>query len=349
MKLLLDYLQKYYTPDMYPALESCMRQWRTSRPFAGKKVLDATPVFRNTMVKYAVLLAGGADLTVSVGRDIPCDRETADILPRFGIRVADDEILQEDFDVVADCAGRHCRVSSRYGYAELTRSGLEYYRECRQAVFSVDSGIVKQFETAFGTGESFFRAMRQLGYRDFSGKTVLIFGGGKVGRGVAFYALREGMNTIVADRRKVTVAPGAVVVDPADKVLMKKLIAGAWCIVSATGVIDALAEFAGEMQKSDAVIANMGVEDEFGSVMPRERVLNDKHPLNFILDEPTEIRYIDPSMALSNLALAGLLAGKFPSGINTPPRDMEMAVIADMRNGGMLDKEIDIVLKENSL
>ncbi len=52
-----------------------MTAWRQSRPLAGKSVLDATPVFRNTLCKYLALLAGGAQLSVYAHPDIPCDQE----------------------------------------------------------------------------------------------------------------------------------------------------------------------------------------------------------------------------------------------------------------------------------
>ena len=54
-----DYLGTFYRPAEHPALDAQLRLWRETRPFAGAKLLDGTPVFRNTMVKYLALLAGG--------------------------------------------------------------------------------------------------------------------------------------------------------------------------------------------------------------------------------------------------------------------------------------------------
>ena len=42
----------------------------------------------------------------------------------------------------------------------------------------------------------------------------------------------------------------------------------------------------------------MGVEDEYGETFPADRVLNGKRPLNFLLEEPTQLRYIDATFAL---------------------------------------------------
>ncbi len=345
MNKLEKFLAGFYSAADYPALAAQMRQWQHSRPLAGAKILDATPVFRNTMVKYAVLLTSGADLTVSVGREIPCDANILKLLPEFGIRVADKKILQEKFDAVADCAGRHTGVDSKCGYAELTRSGLEYYRDCRKPVFSVDSGIVKLFETQFGTGESFIRAMKQLGFRDFAGKKIIIFGGGKVGSGTAFYCALAGANTIIIDRSNITPPENTGFINSIDKNAVKKAVSEAWCIVSATGLAGVLAEYVPDILKSEALIANMGVEDEFGPKLPEDKVLNCKRPLNFMLDEPTEINYIDPSMALSNAGLLLLLQGKIPPGITLPPEELEMQIIEELRLSGKMDNEINAILK----
>ena len=73
-------------------------------------------------------------------------------------------------------------------------------------------------------------------------------------------------------------------------------------VVTATGRKDAAAPYAADLLAGHAVLANMGVEDEFGPDVPADRVLNAKAPLNFALPDPTRMRYIDPTMALHNLA-----------------------------------------------
>ena len=146
----------------------------------------------------------------------------------FGIRVADDKILKENFDAVADCAGRHIQVKSRCGYAELTRSGLEYYKNSDAPVFSVDSGILKRFETTLGTGESFVRAMNYLNYTDFDGKNILIFGGGKVGCGTAYFSAKAGARVFIADMAKIPPPPQVGLIDAGDHEAVFRAIKDAW-------------------------------------------------------------------------------------------------------------------------
>ena len=343
---LFEYIAGFYLPEEYPALAAQAERWRKSRPLAGKRIFDATPVFRNTMVKYYALLCAGAEVTAAVGKNIPCDVEICRILPQFGIRVADAGIERETFDVVADCAASSRQVKSRSGYVELTRSGLEYYRNWKQPVFSADSGVLKKLETILGTGEGFLRAMRQLKYDSFSGKKVLIFGGGKVGRGVAMYAELAGAQVTVADMKRVTLPPRTAYLDAADHAKVEAAIRDAWCIVSVTGVAGALAPFAPALAESGAVIANMGVEDEFGVELPASRVLNDKHPLNFILDEPTHLKYIDATMALNNCGIEKLLFETLPCGINFPSRELERSIVQDIKNGGIIAAEMEFITSE---
>ena len=62
---ILEHIRNIYATRDYPALSGELEEWRRSRPFAGAKLLDATPVFTNTLVKYLPLLAGGAEIPLS--------------------------------------------------------------------------------------------------------------------------------------------------------------------------------------------------------------------------------------------------------------------------------------------
>ena len=188
-----------WDPDEYPALAAQADTWMVDRPLAGVRVLDATPVYANTMVKYAALLAGGAQVTVGAPTGIPADADVLRRLPDFGIAVATSADLERTYDVVLDCAGAHAGVASRFGYAELTRSGLERYAGCPQPVVMVDSGLVKQIETTLGTGDGFLRAMVQLGHPVRARAPVVVLGGGKVGFGVAAACRRAGATVTVVD------------------------------------------------------------------------------------------------------------------------------------------------------
>ncbi len=336
-------LRKVYRPDEFPALAEQIREWRAARPLAGRKVFDATPVFRNTMMKYVALLAAGAELTVGYGRGIPYDPETVERLRKFGVRVADSSAFDESCDVVLDCAGANADVKSKYGYVELTRSGMYRYRDCTQPVFLADDGRIKEIETALGTGDGFRRGMAHFGHGDFSGRNIVVFGCGKVGSGIVMYATGGGAKvTVIDDASRVKPPFGAAIVDLNDRDGIDRAVRDAWCVVSATGIRGALAgKFdLAALAACPALIANMGVEDEFGPEIPAERVLNAKEPLNFVLEEPTHMKYIDPTMALDNYGAMELLTRTLSPGLNRPSKLLEDKILNTVRASGSVAPEL---------
>ena len=78
----------------------------------------------------------------------------------------------------------------------------------------------------------------------------------------------------------------------------------------------------------------MGVEDEFGEAIPAEMVLNGKSALNFMLEEPTHLKFIDATMALHNLGALHLVENKDLSGVILPPEQMEQGVLDTTRKFG---------------
>jgi adenosylhomocysteinase len=80
-----EVINEAYDPREYPALSLLADYWISLRPFEGVKVLAATPIFRNTLVQYQALLAGGADLYVGYasgknGAAMPCDKKIVSLI-----------------------------------------------------------------------------------------------------------------------------------------------------------------------------------------------------------------------------------------------------------------------------
>ena len=391
LTILSSVLDEAYLPNEYPALAALEAEWTVKRPFKGLRVLVATPIYRNTMMQYCVLLAGGAELLVGIsGMN---DGEIVKFLKDNGIPVVTpEEMLKaesrgEFVDLVLDCAGPFAGLHPKIGFVELTRSGVQYYKDAKKPVFVADSGIVKRIETSLGTGDGYFRALEQLGFGkksensevDFEGKRLLVFGSGKVGSGIALQGVRRGCQvTVVTDlsssRSGAEVADlssekmpagdfssmlwqnGVQIVDCHDYDDVASQIYAADFVVTATGIQNALdvAELQEALLATPAVLANMGVEDEYGAAIPAERVLNNKGPLNFILEEPTHLKYIDTSLAL-HAALAELLvresAGNSQSdsegtaseemmGLRYPPQEIEQRLLSIAIQDGVVGPEI---------
>ena len=374
-----------YGEREYPALLALAREWAQVRPFDGLRVLAATPVFRKTLLQYRALLAGGADLVVGVagsdvgdgpssGAEMPCAPGIVEVLRGNGIPVIG---LQEafaleaagrGFDLVLDCAGQFSACHPRFGFVELTRSGVQFYENSEHPVYVADSGIVKRIETCLGTGEGYVRALAQLGYdfcaggadRDGAGKKFVVFGSGKVGQGIVLQLLRSGANVqVVTDCSRGSNAfldaNGVPVTDCNDLDGVAALVRDADFVVTATGVKGALdrPQIVEALLASGAVLANMGVEDEYGPGIPATRVLAEKKPLNFILEEPTHLKYIDASLAL-HAALGELLlqeaagvssqesasAANKKAGPLDPPSELEQRILSMTMQDGIIGAEI---------
>ena len=347
-----------YDVSEYPALAHYSQEWAETRPFAGLRVLAATPVFRNTLVQYRALLAGGAELSVGIaagsdaGAEMPCDGGVVDLLRESDIPVLnqkdvlDAESCGQGFDLILDCAGQFSACHPRFGFVELTRSGVQFYEKCEKPVYVADSGTVKRIETSLGTGEGYVRAMKELGFASFKDKSCVVFGSGKVGSGIVLQLLREGACVQVVTDTSFGTNPfldanGVPVTDCKNVDAVVALVQNADYVVTATGVKGALdrVELAEALNKSHAVLANMGVEDEYGPGVPSTRVLAEKKPLNFILEEPTHLKYIDASLAL-HAALGELLLQEVAGGPMDPPTELEQRILSLTMDNGLIGEEV---------
>ncbi len=369
-----DITQKYYSPREYPALAALAAEWSETRPFEGLKILVATPIFRNSLLQYEALLAGGAELFAGRAVEhsaIPCDIEIVELLQESEIPVLSPEMVLDmeqdgDFlDLILDCAGQFAACHPKMGFVELTRTGVPYYENAELPVFVADSGIIKRIETSLGTGDGFFRGLFQSGFAEFEGKSLLVFGSGKVGCGIALHGVSRGMRvcTITDTERRESASDfiptlelnDVEIIDKRDIPDAVKKIESADFIVTATGVRHALSdpEIHAALLRTGAVIACMGAEDEFSDDMPEDRVLNKKFALNFILEEPTHLKYIDASLAL-HAALAerlilesegGLSAETSPrSGLRNPPEEIEQKLLGITLQNGDIGEEISQLL-----
>ena len=320
------FLADRYAPREYPALLAQARRFRAERPFLGKALLDCTPIFANTLLKYRALLEGGADLAVGVSGQIPRDPAIVRFLEATPIPLLRaPDAPARPFDVILDCGGSRADLAPLAGVCELTRSGIYHYARAACPVVLVDASRIKEIETSVGTGDGFMRAMRQLGYDDWPARRVVLFGAGKVGRGIAYRCTREGASVTVVDPADLPAGSlhAAALLDGRDLAAVRAAVEACHCLVTATGIRGAMRPYGlGPLlrARTDIPVAAMGIEDEWLGGLPPERLLCRGAAVNFALDEPTLLRYIDPSMALSNQSAAALLRGTFPTpGIHTPP------------------------------
>lgn len=343
-----DFLSDFYTSSERPALEFQIQDFRQKKFLAGKRILDATPVFRNTLNKYLPLLNAGADLTVGYGGNIPFDAKIVDFLQSIGIKTVENSKSSETFDFILDCAGANALIPVRYGVSELTRSGYYHYEKQDKKVFLADSSRIKTIETALGTGDGFHRAMQKLGYGDLQHRKILIFGCGKVGFGVGMYCAENGAEVYaVDDWRNRTVPTAFHAVSRFDRSKIDELLDDVYCVVTATGIYGGLTETLDiqKLAKSETLIANIGIEDEFAGLIAPERILNRNCPVNFILDEPTHLKFIDPTMALHNSGTEILFNAGNSQKFIVPSEKINDFYLNIVRRDGIINTELDMLEK----
>ena len=350
-ELLAARVARFYAFNEYPVLCRQFSVWRKTQPLAGLRVLDSTPVFENTLAKHAALLAAGAVLTVGIDNVMPRDAAVVQWLRKTGISVVEPQDVADasGFDLVLDCAAAFASLTPRLGFVELTRSGVDKYAGKHCPVYVADIGRIKRIETCLGTGESYYRAMAQLGHPITKGMRLVVFGTGKVGTGLITHASRCGCHITAVTR------PGDIsdslrrlceaVIDSGDGLAIAEAVSSADAVVTATGVPGAATSAcpAEVFTRSKALLANMGVEDEFGPGVPAGRVLQAKRPINFILKDPTLMKYIDATMALHNEGAVILAAGGLPAGLIEPDPATEEKLLAICRESGTISEELNYI------
>nr|WP_238584726.1 adenosylhomocysteinase [Legionella moravica] len=314
-----------------------MGLWASTRPLNGLRVVHHVPLVSNTVLKIVCLLVAGAEVTVTNPFSfMSADPNVVSSLGLAGVRYVEDinELQGEHFDIYFDCGAELYQALGKpdIGAVELTGSGDQFYRSqpLDFPVISIDPTLTKQLETVFGCAESISLAIAQEKNIDPAKLSWLIFGFGKIGRGLAYFCVRNhtpvSVVDLCADQRNAAHELNIPAIDPTNIMSLKEAINLADIIVTATGRKSIMSGFPREWF-SGKILANMGVYDEFGEQFSTEDVLNNKKPVNFILQDPTPMKYIDPEFYIHNLASLMLLQNKMANGIHGIPQELDCHII----------------------
>ncbi len=289
------------------------------------------------------------------------------------------------YDVVYNCGAGMKSVLPR-GMVQLTHVSPDIYRTVPFPVITVDSSQTKSIETGLGTGDSFVRVVHHLIQQSvaalvlnwkawnensphhqlylttllnlvqvdhlFSNNQFMIFGFGKVGKGIASALESAGVqkkNIFVVD-----ISPKAYLEamkqgysglflndrDPESIEKIKKILPEMWAVITATGVEGAMSQHFSQNDFDRVVLlANMSTGDDFGLRFTADRILNRKKPVNFMLDYPTEVMYLDPIFALFLKAGEELLIhSTLKNGLNRIDTALDQAVLTEWitKQGGKI-------------
>jgi adenosylhomocysteinase len=338
---------RYRTDDM-PFLQRAKRRAILSQPYAGLKVLHNVPLTGETVCKIEVLAVGGADLVVTSPSFMKPDPFSIDLLEKAGIEFRTEYSFAEEFDVVLDCGGElQPLVTPRLGTCELTGTGSQRYRAAAPTypVIAVDESRVKDLEALLGTGRSFVHAFQRLVHQPIDGRPFLIFGYGKVGRGIvralAPHTKVIGVVDVDPDAVAEAALAGCEAMHAAERGRVEDWARQAFAVVTATGVAGVVSAGYDADAFLGAHLANMGGEDEFGDAFAQKEVLYGKRPINFVASDPDSMRYLDPVFYAHNLGIDLLLFARLRSGVQPFPDFLASEIVDDWQRifGERLDAE----------
>lgn len=297
-KKLLNMISKYFKKEDYPCLFEQFVRFSKTKPLKGIRILNSTPVFKNFLPKLLPLIASGAHLTVGRPVNLPHDPAIVDFLETLGIPIYTDA-KNSEYDIILDCLGSKAHLAAKIGYVELTQSGKQYYlqQKHQKPCYLVDESKVKEIEDLLGTSDGFIRGLENMGINDFTNAKVVLFGYGKVGKGIAYRLTSKGAEiTIVELSSKIKEIHKYKTVAAHQISVVGKLVQASDIVVTATGLSNLITDSyaIAPFLSGEKILVNMGAEDEYGTSFDDKRKLNNKHPLNFSLMEPTRLVFLDP-------------------------------------------------------
>ena len=177
----------------------------------------------------------------------------------------------------------------------------------------------------------FLRAFEEITNEDATNKSFMIFGYGKVGKGIAHYLKRKTNLIIVIEKEKANIESaknaGFECYSSENKVIIEELASKMFGIVTATGINNAISDTYDCTKFKAKYFANMGGEDEFGYSFKTEDIMCQKRPINFFVEKPTLMRYLDPVFYAHNLGIDILLYSNLSNGLHAFPSFISEEVV----------------------
>lgn len=327
--------KRQYAHSEMPFLNKQLEKAKATKPYRGITILHNVPFTKSTLVKLGVLYAGGAELTVTSPSFMEADPYLVrDFVAAGGRWKLLHEIHNEVFDFHLDCAAElMSRIAPKIGTVEITGTGSNKYgvNETSYPVISVDQSSIKNLEGILGTGEAFVRAFETLTQEEIAGKRFMIFGYGKVGKGIAHYLKKKNSDVIVIDKSSENIqranSSGVEAYLASEVARVEEIAANAFAIVTATGVKNAISDNYHKHAFQAKYLANMGGEDEFGYKFSTKEVMCDKRPINFFIENPTLMRYLDPVFYAHNQGVDILRNSNIDNGLHPFPEVLSEQVV----------------------
>jgi adenosylhomocysteinase len=321
-----------------PVIQAVIERVAEERPFQRAKVAVAHFLALNSVTMLEAFWRGGAQLVLCNPFPSPRSVATADELIENGFPFYSVPEAVELGEYFIDNAGSLGKEGTPRAAVEVTRTGEYVYQSVACPTISIDQSQIKHLEDFLGTGDSFVRGWYNLRADDpLDDKNIVLFGYGKVGRGVAHCARRTGAHVSIADinpqacRR--AQAEGFFAVGVGDEPALRDMVLAADIVIGATGLPGAVARSVPHnwLRANRRFLVNMGI-DEFGEWFGDDEVLGGRTvPINWHLSQPTRNRYIDPVLAAQVLALEELIVNSesYPPGLHPLPQAIDDRILQE--------------------
>lgn len=328
----------YFSPSDYPFLKEYRDLVSATKPYKGLRILHNVHLTMSTLCKIETLFLAGAEVVVTATEDLSRSADALKLLAEANIPFYEPSEINGTFDVVLDCcAGFYHKITPRVGAVELTQTGIVKYEKDGAPpypVISVDDSMTKNIESFYGTGDGFLRGLEKLASESFVNKKFIVFGFGKVGKGVLHSLIPYTNQITVIEKRVEAISEafkyGYKGVYYNNLAEIESELKDAFCVVTATGEEDLITKnYNKKLFENVKYLINIGSHDEFGKNFKAndKRVLFGKKPINFCLQEPTRMKYLDPIFYMHNAAIDVLLADSRKTGVYSFPIDKDLSII----------------------
>ncbi len=326
-----------------PFLNKQIEEWSISRPLTGIKILHHIPITHSTVRKVVALIQGGAEVALlrNQGNGFPVEEVCIKKLREASITVFDKpEEVTGEYDFFLDCAARLLRIKNlkppRKGYVELTRSGLIHYAAVTdKPVVSVDNSEVKKLETGLGTGDGVSRALKEVFKIEVATFSILLFGYGKVGSGIAHYLKNDRAQVTVIDTDEEALNRAKKhsfkVILLQERQMLRDALTACQMVLTATGIEGMMSKLFAQDDLTlfqGKILVNAGAEDEYGNhFQGHSGLLFKGDSINFANEVPTNTCFIDPTFVLHNRAILWIKEGKIPNGVHPVPKEEDSELL----------------------
>lgn len=331
----IETIYDYFPKTELPLLTEQLIRMQDERPYRDMRLIHNVHLTLSTLCKLHPLIVSGADVTVIVTKNLRCHEQAAKILNQVGIRfINEDQLLNENFDISLDCcAGLLDYIKPSLGAVELTQTGSVKYRQTKlpYPIVSVDDSKLKNVETLLGTGDGFIRSFLELCKENISRQSFVVFGYGKVGKGVIKALTSYTTKITVIEKNKQLIddalKQGLHVIYVGNHSEVLNCLKDVFCVVTATGINGLISTYFQRSDFSAKYLVNIGSEDEFGNKFSKEDVMFEKKPINFSLIEPTRMRFLDPVFYAHNIGIDIILQRQLGNGLNLFPPDLDLKIL----------------------